>query len=269
MGLKTVSKMSQVTSVTNEKSAWGTGVKSAERTLDLLELLADSEEALSLSQIAHRLDLPKSSAHGLLKTLERRGFARLAGGGYQLGLKALQVGLKYSDASRLLELSEAIVLRLNRVTNETVHLATLEGPDVVFLQIKPSTQPLRLLSAVGLRQSAHVSSVGKAQLATLTDEEVRAIYVDRILTALTPKTITSLEGLLADLHRTRARGYAFDDEESHLGVQCVGCAVRDASGRAVAGLSISAPAVRMRRTEFVSLVTEAAEELSRRLGFAG
>ena len=193
MGLKTVSKMSQVTSVTNEKSAWGTGVKSAERTLDLLELLADSEEALSLSQIAHRLDLPKSSAHGLLKTLERRGFARLAGGGYQLGLKALQVGLKYSDASRLLEQSEAIVLRLNRVTNETVHLATLEGPDVVFLQIKPSTQPLRLLSAVGLRQSAHVSSVGKAQLATLTDEEVRAIYVDRILTALTPKTLPPLK----------------------------------------------------------------------------
>lgn len=261
--------MSQGISAASEKPRLGTGVKSAERTLDVLELLAESEEALSLSQIAHRLDLPKSSTHGLLKTLERRGFARLAGGGYQLGPKALQVGLKYSEAARLLELSETILARLNRVTNETIHLATLEGPDVVFLQIKPSTQPLRLLSAVGLRQSAHVSSVGKAQLATLTDDEVRTIYAGRTLIALTPKTITTLDGLLADLHRTRARGYAFDDEESHLGVQCLGCAVRGPSGQAVAGLSISAPAVRMRRDEFVTLVMGAAQELSRRLGFAG
>ena len=254
-----------VKQVMDERTDDQRGVKSAERTLDLLELLASSATPLSFTAITQQLQLPKSSAYGLLGTLERRGYVRLGVEGYQLGPQVAAVGLRYSGTASLLEAAESILTGLGRATDETVHLALLDNTDVIFLRIIESSQPFRLTSAVGRRQDAHISSVGKAQLATLTDQEVRRRYADKPLRAVTRYTHTDVAALLADLAITRTRGYAFDDQESHLGVQCVAAAVHGASNQLTAGISISAPMVRMQRERLAPLVMEAADTLTRRM----
>jgi IclR family KDG regulon transcriptional repressor len=253
---------------TEGRKGSGGGVKSAERTLDLLELLAGStDRPLSLIEITKRLDIPKSSVHGLLKTLEARGYVRAEDGGYGLGYKIFATGMSYINGVSLVDRASGIVADLNRRTGETVHLASLDGTEVFYLLIKESPHPFRMVSQVGIRLPAHLTAVGKALLAQLSTEEMLRRYEGKSLAVLTDNSIRNLSELLDELAVTRDRGYAVDNEESNLGVQCVACAIRDAQGLPVAAISVTAPTVRMDRNRYARLVAQSARTISQSLGY--
>ena len=164
-------------------------VKSADRTLDVLEALASG--ASSLSELSARLGIPKSSLHSILRTLDHRGWvdADASRSTYSLGMNALLIGSSYVDQDpTVIRTSEALD-RLAAETGETVHLARLELPDVVYLAKRESTHPLRMFSAIGRRLPAHSTALGKAMLAELPDETVRRLLPER-LAAATDHTIT-------------------------------------------------------------------------------
>jgi DNA-binding IclR family transcriptional regulator len=253
----------------------GPTVKSAARCLDLLELLAVSRDGLTLTEIGERLGWPKSSTLALVRTMRDRGF--LADGyrdrSYRLGPKAVWLGTAFLGSLDLVREGQEVIRAISRACDETVHLATLDGRHVLYLAKEEGTGQMRMVSAVGKRIPAHGTGVGKMLLAELSPEELEQILPPGLgLEAITARTITDRAALLAELAAIRPRGYATDDGESTVGLCCVAAPVRDATGRAVAAISISVPSPRDSDDRFDSLrqsVLLGAEELSRRLGWRG
>jgi IclR family transcriptional regulator, KDG regulon repressor len=248
-------------------------VKSAARAIDVLELLVDRPEGRTLLEIADELGLAKSSAHGLMATLLARSVVRLSLEGrrsvYQLGHRIFEIGQAYAQTTDLVRDGQHVVQELSIVCGETAHLAALDGNFVVYLAKHEAIHPIRMVSAVGRRFSAHGTGVGKVLLAGLDDAEV----VDRFggpgtMRPLTPNTVTDIEHLKKDLAEIRLTGIATEHEESSEGVGCVAAPVYDATGM-VAAISVSVPVGRFpesREAEFVEQVRSAASTLSVLLG---
>jgi DNA-binding IclR family transcriptional regulator len=201
-------------------------VKSADRTVELLELLAGYNEPLTLSEIHRELAYPKSSLFVLLRTLVARGWVETdrRGTGYSIGVRALLVGTSYLDRDPAIRAATRVLELLRAEVNETVHLARLDGPDVVYLASRESAHHLRLTSRVGRRVPAHATALGKALLAGLTDDEVDAMLPAR-LEALTPVTTVDREALFAELAAVRERGYAAERGQNTPGLGCFAVAL--------------------------------------------
>jgi DNA-binding IclR family transcriptional regulator len=251
------------------------GVKSATRVLDIFELLVEHPDGMSLSEICAGLGLPKSSGHALLTTLKQRGYLR---GGrrertYRLGPALFEIGSAYISGTDLVSDGQAIVWETSRACDETVHLAVLDGADVLYVVKEEGTRTVRMVSAVGRRFPAYGTGVGKMLLSALDDGALAERYPDdAALPALTPRTISDPRALRAEVAATRARGYAFDHEESTPGLCCVAAPVYGAAGAMVAAMSISVPSVRFgpaRRDELLALVQAQTARLSTILGFNG
>jgi DNA-binding IclR family transcriptional regulator len=220
-------------------------VKSADRALEVLEVLAASPGRRALVDLARELAIPKSSLHGILRTMIRRGWveADATGVRFGLGVRALQVGAAYLDADDAVGLLAGVLDDLSARFGETVHLGRLDPPYVVYLAKRESVHPLRLYSAIGRRLPAHATALGKALLAERTEAEVDRL-LQRPLTALTGQTITEARALRADLAAVRERGYAVDREESTEGTTCFAMAV-PLRGPAIDAISLSVPVARV------------------------
>jgi IclR family acetate operon transcriptional repressor len=218
------------------------GVRSLERTFDLLEHLADAGGELTLSELAEASGLPMPTVYRLMRTLVGRGYVRQeASKRYALGPRLIRLG---DGASKLLGTwARPVLSLLVDEVGETANMAVLEGDEVVYVAQVPSRHAMRMFTEVGRRVQPHCTGVGKALLAQLPAEAARAL-LDRIeLVAHTPRTLTDPEILLAQLPRIRDQGYALDDEEQEIGVRCVAVPVLGAP--APAALSVSGPSVRM------------------------
>src|SRR5688500_3627701 len=192
-------------------------VKSADRALDLLELLAAREDGLSFQEVAAALGVPKSSAHGLLQTLARRGYAELRPGErrFRLGRSAARLAARPSGEASLLDRARDEVAALARATGEAAHLAELDGVYVRYRFSDEGGQRMRLVAPGGGLVPAHATAVGKALLAMLSDDEVRARYEaggldTEALPQLTRRTVRRLPLLLRQLAEVRRLGHAHD-----------------------------------------------------------
>jgi DNA-binding IclR family transcriptional regulator len=217
-------------------------VKSAARTTDVLELLAaKSGETLKLREIAAALNAPKSSTYALLRTLIGRQWVQTDASGnvYSLGIRALLVGTSFIDADPHVRAVTPALARLAENLDETVHMARLDGENVVYLATQESHQYLRAYSRVGRRLPAFATSLGKAILA-----ERDPVEIPDTLVALTPRTITDRNVLLKDLERVRELGYAIDNEENSLGLRCFGIALHYTS-KVNDAISCSVPIARL------------------------
>jgi IclR family transcriptional regulator, acetate operon repressor len=222
-------------------------VKSASRTVELLEYFAGNQGPHSLADLHARLGYPKSSLYMLLRTLTGCGWVETDGTGtlYRIGVRALLVGTSYIDGDRTVTAARDTLDRLGEETTETVHLARLDGCDIVYLATRESQHYLRPISRVGRRLPAHATSLGKALLAERSPADARALLPAE-LAALTPNTLVSHDALAADLAATRRRGYAVDREENTLGLRCFGAALRY-RGPARDAISCSVPIARLSR----------------------
>jgi DNA-binding IclR family transcriptional regulator len=221
-------------------------VKSADRTLEVLEVLANSPNRRALGELARELSIPKSSLHGILRTMVQRGWveADSTGTRFGLGVRALQVGAAYLDADSAVGLVAGVLDGLAAEFGETVHLGRLDGPYVVYLAKRESVHPLRLFSAIGRRLPAHATALGKVLLAERSEAELDAILPDPLPT-LTPHTINDRSVLGADLATVREQGYAVDHEENTDGIACFAVAV-PYRAPATDAISISVPVARFR-----------------------
>ena len=245
------------------------------RALDLLELFVDGGPSLSIPDMAARLGRPRSSVHEIVQTLLARGYlARLEQqpNRFTLGARLFELGNAYANELDLAREGQQVARWVAAECDETVHLAILDGTQVVYIAKVDSTHAVRMVSVLGGRLPAHCTAVGKMLLSGLSDAEVAARFAgSQTLVAMTPASITSLGRLRQELAEIRARGLAYDDCESNTLVRCVSAPVYDHRGEMVAAMSISVPIVRMddsRREELGKLVRKGADELSRRLGYA-
>lgn len=220
-------------------------IQSVDRALYLLETIAEAGGEATLTELANRTGLNISTCHHLLATLIKRGFATKVPGRrlYALGARIFYLShacLQVDLPRRAQPYLEAI----NRATGETVHLAALQGDAVVTLAVREARHAVRVdTGKVGKVEAPHATSVGKAILAWLPENEIQRI-VGRTMKRYTDHTVTELPALLEALRLVRRNGYAVDREEYLPGVICVGAAIRDQAGTVIGAISASTPTMR-------------------------
>jgi DNA-binding IclR family transcriptional regulator len=219
-------------------------VKPVRKALQLLEALVGEGRPLTLSELAERTALPKTTAFRYLYTLRSAGFVVQHEGNdaYAAGprLAAMPAPAAAIEALRQAALPE--MQRLQLRFNETVNLGVADGGEVVYVAMVGSTRSLRMEAALGARDPLHSTSLGKAMLAARPAAE-RLVGLPRRLLKRTPRTITSRTALGLDLASTAERGFALDLEENEPGAHCVAAAIPIAG--LAAAISISGPVQRL------------------------
>jgi DNA-binding IclR family transcriptional regulator len=247
------------------------GTHTLERALDVLTAVARSgSSGLSLARCTEKVGHSKPTTHRILVTLTKRSFLRFdkERGVYLLGTANLRLGTDYLDSIDLRTVAMPFLSRLGSDTDETVHLGILDGCDVVYIEKVDSPKPVRISSGLGRAMPAHSTAMGKALLAQLNPEELRAV-LPRKLVGRTPATIVDRSALARDLAKARERGYALDDRENGEEIRCVAAAVFDHRGAAAASVSVSGPFTRMtdeRCATFGKLVQWTCAAISTHLG---
>ncbi len=240
-----------------------------DRMAALLDALAAQEGSASLKVLAAETGLHPSTAYRILAALIDHDFVgRDELSLYRLGPHLLRLAAKVRAGLDARAVARPEMERLRDQVGETVNLTVREGDEVVYVERVTPKRMMRVEQVVGSRAPLHVTAVGKLMLGEAGAAVVREYARRTRLPAYTANTLVDTRHLLEDIGICTARGYALDNEEAELGVGCIGALVRDASGAAVAGLSVSAP-IERRRLDWVPLVQEAASRISARLGYAG
>ena len=246
-------------------------VQSLTRGLSILEALAKAEAGISLTDIARRVDLPPSTTHRLLSTLEKMGYVYQSEelGHWYVGLQAFTVGSGFLANRDFVGQSHVYMRRLMEQSGETANLAILDGTEAVFIAQVQCREMMRILVKLGSRVPLHASGVGKAIFAALPDEQIDAILKVKGLPRITGNTIVAPETMWAALKVIRHRGYSFDDEEHAPGTRCVAATIYDEHAEPLGAISLAGPSSRLpdeRIKQLGPIVAHTAEELTRKLG---
>jgi IclR family transcriptional regulator, acetate operon repressor len=184
-------------------------VKTADRTLDLLEVFARIKEPLSLSELARQLDCPVSSCHGLIRTMKGRGYLYLLRHRrrYYPTRRLLEIGAEIAAHDPLVERLVPTLEALRARTEETVIVGHRQDDEIVYLHVLEGPQVIRYAASPGDRKPLHSSALGKAFLGVLDDAALATLLDGLALKRVTASTITEADELLADVQRSRRRGY--------------------------------------------------------------
>ena len=220
--------------------------------LAVLDWLARQPRGARVTDVARAFSLARSNAHRTLQTLVECGWAQQdeASSMYRPSLRLFELGTRVSDSLDLKERLHGLLSNLAQASGETIHLAKLDGAEIVYLDKFDSPLPVAAYSRIGGRAPACCVASGKALLAAagLDAAGLRTLFGAR-LEAHTPNSIIDFDELEGELRRIRERGYAENREEWRLGVCGLGAPLFDASGRAVAAVGMSVPSIRFARTQ--------------------
>jgi DNA-binding IclR family transcriptional regulator len=232
----------------------------------ILDLIAQSEKPLTLSRIAEALDIPKSTAHGILRDLSKESFVEVVEpAAYAVGLKAFEVGAAHLRRTSVVGFVAPELVRLTGTLSMTSHYAILDGADVVYLcKEDPPGLGVQLASSIGARLPSHLTAVGKACLAWIEPERIAThVRLVRDGERRGPATIAKLE---AELAAVRDQGFAFDDGETALGIRCLAAPVFGLNGCTGAiGVSYLRESP-VAQEQIAELVVQAAGSASAQLG---
>jgi DNA-binding IclR family transcriptional regulator len=239
-----------------------------DRAMALVGVLSRAPGPLSLTRLANEAGLHTASAHRILGALMAHGLVEKTGAGeYDLGVRWLEVGNRLRARLNIRQVAMPFMQQLAELTGETVNLIVRRGDEAVYVERVSGGQTLiQVVQVVGAHAPLHVTAVGKIFLAEDSTSGVMG-YAERTgLPAYTPNTLTTLDRLRAELESIRREQLAYDREEAELGVACIGAPVRDAEGKLVAGLSISAPTDR-HKPGWAEALRKAAAQTGAALGY--
>lgn len=213
-----------------------------EKALLMLEYIADQPDGVTLPEICTHMQMAKSSAYSLLITFVNMNYIkRGTNNRFMIGMKPFEIGSRFIENSDFFLYSQDVLKELADTVKATVHLAILDSTDVVYLSKCGITPVVQMSSSIGKRLPAHATALGKALLSGKSDEDIRKMYPLGGMQQITPHTLTDPERLLAQLHDIQASGFAYECEESSLGIQCIAVPIKDNSGSVYLGLSLSLP----------------------------
>ncbi|MGF7161138.1 IclR family acetate operon transcriptional repressor [Rhodoligotrophos appendicifer] len=230
-------------------------VQSLSRALKLLNSLSHHAQGSTLSEVAHEVGLPTSTAHRLLTTLQNERYVRFdpERSTWLIGVQSFRVGSAFIRSRDLIPTARPFMRRLMEQSGETVNLAILDRGEVVYLAQVECQKMMRAIAGPGGRTLPHTSSVGKALMASMPEADALRILGGQDLRRETGNSLCSLEQLRRELASVRARGFAIDDEETAIGLRCLGSVIHDENGNALAALSVSGPTARLADGRMMSL----------------
>jgi DNA-binding IclR family transcriptional regulator len=249
-------------------------IQSVDRALGILEVLELSSTPLGVTEISNRMNLHKSTAFGLLLTLERRGFVSQSTetGKYRLGLKLLELGEKVVSRIDLISMTHPFLTDLVERYKETVHLVIKNENEVVYIDKVDGPRAIGMYSKIGKRVPMHCTGVGKCLLAFMPQAEQEAFLKNMKFEKFTEHTLTNRDDLRKQLEQIRLQGYSVDDEEIENDLRCIAAPVYKHTGDVVAAISISGPSTRMTHEKIKELVDPlraCALSISKMMGYTG
>ena len=220
-------------------------LSSVANALRVLDLLGDGVE-LRVTDVAGSLGVANATAHRVLTSLKEHGYLRQPPGStrYVAGPAVLRLARRISFERTLRTIAVPHLQGLCRAVKETINLQILIGADVLFIASAEDQHRLRVAQRGGTRGPAHANAGGKVLLSSLDDDEVRRLVGGR-LESLTPKTVTDIDQLFAELREVRRRGHGMNTGETDEGVRAIAVPVNDAKGDTIAALSLAAPEMRL------------------------
>jgi DNA-binding IclR family transcriptional regulator len=224
-------------------------IEATTTSLRIVDALKHLEEA-GVSELSAEMDLPVSTVHDHLKTLEEQQYVVQEDGRYRLGTKFLTLGGYARNRMQIYNVAEPEVKKLARDTGEHANLMIEEHGRGIFLYIATGSDALKLDTYEGMRTYLHTTALGKSILAHLPDERYEWILDRHGLAPLTSQTLSSRDALEDELRRIRERGYATDDGERIEGVRCVAAPVVKSDGTVLGAVSVSAPKSRLQEDVF-------------------
>lgn len=246
-------------------------VRSLTRALSILESLAHHPEGMSLTELSDATDLPPSTTHRLLTTLEAERFVRPDpnGGLWRIGVAAFFVGSAFARSRDTLSLVRPYLKRLMEVSGETANLFVESDGEAVCIGQIESRHAMRAITGIGGRIMLHSSAAGKVLMAFADSKDYARLQRQADYAAVNERNGTTRDALRAQLEQIRASGYATDDEAHAVGLRCVAAPVFNEFGEAVAAISVSGPKARItdeRLPLLGRMVTQAAAEATRDYG---
>ncbi|MGE3644023.1 MAG: IclR family transcriptional regulator [Beijerinckiaceae bacterium] len=246
-------------------------LSSVATAMRLLKTFSEGEVEIGVTSLAKRLGVAKSTVYRLASTLVAEGLLEQnkENDKYRLGIALFGLGALVRQRMNVSNEARPHIFALREATNETVHLAIPDGPDIMHVYDLESTQAIRMRANLGERKPAFSCSEGRAILAFQNEAAIEQALA-RDLEKRTPSTVTDpakLRKVLADVRRT---GFAFEDEQCELGMRSVAAPIRDADGNVVAAVGIAGPVERLsdqNLKRFAPLVVQTADTISARLGY--
>ncbi len=245
-------------------------VPAATRTLQVLRFLAAQPDPVPLERLATSLELPRSTAYHLVNAMIEQGFVTHVAEErrYCLGVAAFEVGIGYARQAPLQRIAHRPLARLVDSIGQSAHLAVPHGRDVLYVLEERAPGRAPLVTDVGVRLPAHLTASGRAIMAALPANQVRALYPDkRAFVDRHGHGPQSLRALQRVLSETRQRGYASEDGEVTPGFASVAAAVLDHNGVPLAGIATTYDAREdVDLPHLVEAVSTTARTISRRIG---
>lgn len=248
-------------------------VRSLAKGLELLRCFGRESPSLSLKELGERMHWTKGTAYRFAFTLQQLGYLDQdpASKRYRPGVKVLDLGFACLSSLGLSERAQSYLEELFHETGQPVHIAVLDGSDIVYVARRADRRLTTIDLYVGARLPAYCTSMGKVLLAYRPWEEVRRLMKGIVMKRHTPNTVTSLERLRGDLEQIRRAGYGMTDQELELGVRSVAAPIRDATGQVIAAVNVSTLAVRVSRDELrarlLPMTLQTARRISTALGY--
>jgi IclR family transcriptional regulator, KDG regulon repressor len=239
--------------------------------IQLLKAFSEERVDLGISELSRRLGVAKSTVHRLAATLAAEGLLEQdrETEKYRLGIALFRLGALVRRRMDISSQGRPYLYELREKTKETVHLAILDGTEIMYVYNLESTQAIRMRSDLGVRKPAYCTAEGQAILAFQPQAVLDAVIVQG-LSPRTPQTITDPAKLIKALAVVRQRGCAIEDEESEIGMRGISAPIRNDAGEVVAAVGLAGPVTRLSKkaiTTFIPHVIETADLVSRRLGF--
>ena len=237
----------------------------------LLKSFSEGEAEIGVTTLSRRLGVAKSTVYRLASTLVSEGLLEQnpETERYRLGMALFGLGALVRQRMNVATDARPFLFHLREATGETVHLAILEGAEIVFVLNLESNQAIRMRADLGARKPAFCTAEGRAMLAfqpkEIVDEVLAQGFVPR-----TPKTIVNERAIRKAIEEARLKGFAVEDEQSELGMRSVAAPIRNANGRVIAAIGLAGPMQRISDealASFAPLVADAARTISARLGF--
>lgn len=234
-------------------------VPPVERAIRLLRYIGDGNSCRNLSTAARDLGINRTTLIRLIQTLleERMIEETAAGAGYRLGIGLVTLGAQAIGARDLVQTCQPVLQRLSEETAMSAHMGILDGVDIVYLsRIAPKSHLVSNVHA-GARLRAYASSIGRAILAEFSPDRIEALLEGMTLEAVTTKTPTTVEEVIAQARDDKAMGYAWSVGNFEAGIGSCGAAVFDHTGAVVGGLNVSGPDNRFSDPEYSAAISEA------------
>ncbi|MBP7278591.1 MAG: IclR family transcriptional regulator [Sedimentibacter sp.] len=248
-----------------------TRVQSIDRAVAILDCFSEEKKELKLSEISERLGLNKSTVHGIISTLKYHGFISQdeETQKYKLGIRFVQFGDLVINSMNIRNAAVPVIDAVCEKIEETVHVAMLDGLDVVWIEKRECTKSIKTSTKIGARLPAYTTADGKIIICYQNKDKIKN-YLPKRIPQYTNNTITNKSEFIKKLEEMKKNGYAIDNEEYVEGLKCVAAPIFDHDGKVRFSLSTTGPAFRMneeRIKELIVIIKEAANEISQRIGY--